>query len=191
MKLPGRLSAAIDVLQLIEERHLPAKNALAEWGRAHRFAGSKDRAAIGNLVHDILRNKSSLAWAMDDDSPRALVLAGAVYNWGGEVDALSQSFEGDKFAPGAITEKEQKALTTKKEDVAPAWVNANIPEWLYNTISAQFKTGFEKEAGAMLSRAPIDIRVNGLKSNREKLLNAFSKYNFDDLHDPINMKFFY
>ena len=53
MKLPGRLSAAIDVLQLIEERHLPAKNALAEWGRANRFAGSKDRAAIGNLVFDI------------------------------------------------------------------------------------------------------------------------------------------
>jgi len=177
MKLPGRLSAAIDVLQLIEERHLPAKNALAEWGRAHRFAGSKDRAAIGNLVYDILRNKSSLAWMMEDDSPRALTLAGAVYNWGEEVEALSQSFEGDKFAPSAITEKEQKSLTTKREDVAPAWVNANIPEWLYNAISAQFKTDFEEQANALLNRAPIDIRVNGLKSNREKLVNAFSKYN--------------
>ena len=50
-------------------------------------------------------------WMMT--AQESLVLAGAVYNWGEEVDALSQSFEGDKFAPGAITEKEQKALTTK------------------------------------------------------------------------------
>lgn len=176
MKLPGRLSAAIDVLQYIEDRHLPAKNALSEWGRAHRFAGSKDRAAIGNLVYDILRNKASLAWQMEDDSPRSLALAGAIYHWGEDVDALNSSFEGDKFAPEAINEKEKKALTVKREEAAPAWVTANIPEWLYGSLSSQFSSGFEEEALALSKRAPVDLRVNTIKSNREKLLKAFAKY---------------
>ena len=189
MKLPGRLSAAIDVLQLIEERHLPAKNALAEWGRANRFAGSKDRAAIGNLVFDILRNKSSLAWEMDDDSPRALTLAGAVHLWGEDVDELSHAFEEDKFAPATITEKEKKSLTSKRNEAAPAWVSANIPEWLYHAVSAQFKDGFEVEARAFSKRAPIDIRVNTLKSNREKLQNAFSKYNANEtMFSPFGLR---
>ncbi len=177
MKLPGRLSAAIDVLQLIEERHLPAKNALAEWGRANRFAGSKDRAAIGNLVFDILRNKSSLAWNMEDDSPRALTLAGAVHLWGEAVEALADDFKDNKFAPEAINEKEKKSLTSIRSEAAPAWVSANIPEWLYHAMSTQFNETFELEAKELSKRAPIDIRVNTLKSNREKLLNAFSKYN--------------
>ncbi len=189
MKLPGRLSAAIDVLQLIEERHLPAKNALADWGRANRFAGSKDRAAIGNLVFDILRNKSSLAWGMDDDSPRALVLAGAVHLWGQGSEELSQSFEGDKFAPETLSEKELKALSNKRSEEAPAWVTANMPEWLYNAMSPQFNKDFQSIANSLSKRAPIDIRVNTLKSNREKLKNAYSKYGAEEtLYSPNGLR---
>jgi len=189
MKLPGRLSAAIDVLHLIEERHLPAKNALADWGRANRFAGSKDRAAIGNLVFDILRNKSSLAWSMDDDSPRALVLAGAVHLWGQSPEELSQSFEGDKFAPETLSEQELKALSNKRSEEAPAWVAANMPEWLYNAMSPQFNTDFQSIAKSLSTRAPIDIRVNTLKSNRDKLKNAYSKYGAEEtLYSPLGLR---
>ncbi len=53
---PGaRLSAAIEVLTDIEDRRRPAGDALKDWGLAHRFAGSGDRAAIGGLVFDALR----------------------------------------------------------------------------------------------------------------------------------------
>lgn len=189
MKLPGRLNAAIDVLQLIEERHLPAKNALADWGRANRFAGSKDRAAIGNLVFDILRNKSSLAWGMDDDSPRALVLAGAVHLWGQSPEELSHSFEGDKFAPETLSEQELQALSNKMSEETPAWVAANMPEWLYNAMSSQFNTDFQTIANSLSTRAPIDIRVNTLKSNREKLKNVYSKYGAEEtLYSPLGLR---
>jgi hypothetical protein len=50
---PGaRLSAAIEGLADIEDRRRPAGDALKDWGLAHRFAGSGDRAAIGGLVFD-------------------------------------------------------------------------------------------------------------------------------------------
>ena len=54
MKLPGRLSAAIEVLDDIEQRHRPVAEALKSWGLNNRFAGAGDRAAIGNLVYDAL-----------------------------------------------------------------------------------------------------------------------------------------
>jgi 16S rRNA (cytosine967-C5)-methyltransferase len=74
MHLAGRLAAAIEVLHDIETRHRPVPLALADWGKAHRFAGSGDRAAIGNIVFDVMRQRASLAWRMGADTPRALVL---------------------------------------------------------------------------------------------------------------------
>ena len=62
MRLGGRIQAASEVLADIETRKRPAADALKDWGLSHRFAGSGDRAAIGNLVYDVLRAKASLAY---------------------------------------------------------------------------------------------------------------------------------
>ena len=78
MRLPGRLSAAIEVLSDMETRKRPVSEALKAWGLNNRFAGAGDRAAIGNLVYDSLRRRASHAALMGSDSPRALVLAVAV-----------------------------------------------------------------------------------------------------------------
>ncbi|MFZ1103741.1 MAG: MFS transporter, partial [Hyphomicrobiaceae bacterium] len=77
MRTGARIKAAIEVLDEVLNRHRPAANALADWGKGHRFAGSGDRAAIGNLVYDALRRKRSLAAQMESDTPRAVVLAAA------------------------------------------------------------------------------------------------------------------
>ena len=70
----ARLSAAIEVIDAIEAQRAPAAKALKDWGTAHRFAGSGDRAAIAGLVWDVLRRRASSAWVMDDDTPRARLL---------------------------------------------------------------------------------------------------------------------
>ena len=77
MKLGGRLQAAIEVLDDVLTRRTPVNMALRDWGKSHRFAGSKDRSAIGNYVHDALRKRLSLGWQMNDDSPRSLILGQA------------------------------------------------------------------------------------------------------------------
>ncbi len=78
MKPGARLASAIEVLTQVIRRHRPAAQALSDWGKAHRFAGSGDRAAIGNLVYDALRRRQSLAARMESDDPRALILAAAM-----------------------------------------------------------------------------------------------------------------
>ena len=53
----ARLSAAIELIETIDAQRVPAAKALKEWGTAHRFAGSGDRAAIAGLVWDVLRRR--------------------------------------------------------------------------------------------------------------------------------------
>ena len=75
MRLGGRIEAAIAVIEEVENNKRPISEALRDWGNAHRFAGSGDRAAIGNLVYDVFRKRRSLAWRMDDESASSLVHA--------------------------------------------------------------------------------------------------------------------
>ncbi len=70
----ARLSAAIELIDTIDTQRVPAAKALKEWGTAHRYAGSGDRAAISGLIWDVLRRRASSAWIMDNDTARARVL---------------------------------------------------------------------------------------------------------------------
>ena len=56
----ARISAAISLMDRIQTGEL-ADRALTDWGRKNRYAGSKDRAAIGDIVYDVLRKKQSCA----------------------------------------------------------------------------------------------------------------------------------
>ena len=67
----ARIAAAIEVLDDLETRRRPANDAMKDWGLAHRFAGSKDRAAIASLVYDALRRRASARWLMKSETPRA------------------------------------------------------------------------------------------------------------------------
>jgi 16S rRNA (cytosine967-C5)-methyltransferase len=89
MRPGGRLAAAIEVLHDVLARHRPAPEALKDWGRAHRFAGAGDRAAIGNLVFDALRGRALYARMMDSDTPRALALAALRWEWHANPDTIA------------------------------------------------------------------------------------------------------
>ena len=67
----------------------PGADALKDWGLSHRFAGSKDRAAIASLVYDALRRKASAAWLMGEDTPRAVVLGMLVLQRGLTLEAIA------------------------------------------------------------------------------------------------------
>ena len=88
MRLGGRLQAAIEVLSDMEKRKRPASEALKAWGLDHRFAGSGNRAVIGNIVYDSLRQKSSTQYLMDSDSTRRLVFGTMLREWGYDADKV-------------------------------------------------------------------------------------------------------
>lgn len=171
MRLPGRLSAAIEVLEAIERRHRPVSEALKDWGQSNRFAGSGDRAAIGNLVYDCLRKRASHAWAMGSDSPRALVLSVAVRDWGETAEGLNNLFAHDAHAPEALSADEARRLSTPDPLTgAPGHVRADLPEWVEPMIADAVAEGL-----AMAERPPLDLRVNTLKATRERVAKSLAR----------------
>ncbi len=176
MRLPGRLSAAIEVLADIEKRKRPVADALKDWGLSHRFAGSGDRAAIGNIVYDALRKKHSHAHVARSESARSLAFATLVRDWGENPDELNASFGDDKFAPESLSAKEIEHLTRANALVdAPEHVQADIPEWAQPSFESNFAEEWIGEGAALAQRPPLDMRVNTQKSTREKVLKALKK----------------
>src|SRR5215475_12322670 len=109
----ARLSAAIELIDTIEAQRSPAANALKEWGSAHRFAGSGDRAAIAGLVWDVLRRRASSAWIMDSDTPRARLLGMLRLERKLDADSIAALCDGGRFAPEPLSEAERAALTSR------------------------------------------------------------------------------
>jgi 16S rRNA (cytosine967-C5)-methyltransferase len=165
----ARLSAAIDVLADIEARRRPAVDALKDWGLAHRFAGSSDRAAIAGLVYDTMRRKSSSAWLMGEASPRAALVGMLHRERGLGVEEIAALCSGTRFAPVPLSDAEKAALAGDALKNAPAYVLGDYPDWLDPHFSRVFSEERAAEGAALASRAPLDLRVNTLKSEREEV----------------------
>ncbi len=173
--LPGaKLQAAFEVLTEILERGRAASVALGDWGRAHRFAGSGDRAWIGNLVYDSLRRKQSLSYLMGCDLPRAITLGALRKSWGLSAEDIAGFCSGEKFCPSPLTPAEESGLANSDLTGAPPWVQGDYPEWLHPSFSAAFGDRAVEEGQALAERAPVDLRINTLKATREKVLKAFA-----------------
>ncbi|MFO1106116.1 MAG: RsmB/NOP family class I SAM-dependent RNA methyltransferase [Amaricoccus sp.] len=158
---PGaRLSAAIELLDAALAGE-PAERALTRWARASRFAGSKDRAAVRDLVFDGLRQRRSLGWLGGGDSGRAIGLALAARE--GMLEALCT---GEGYDPAPPSEAERAGLAADLA-TAPDPVRLDFPDFLGPELHAALGPDFEPVLQAMQSRAPVDLRVNTLKTNAD------------------------
>jgi 16S rRNA (cytosine967-C5)-methyltransferase len=175
MRLAGRVSAAIDILNEISARHRPASEALKDWGKAHRFAGSTDRHAIGTLVYDVLRRRNSLAYRMGVDAARDLALACLRDVWGMSPDAIA-AMAGEAHGPGGLAPAEARALEHDLPGALPTHVAGDLPEWLVSSYERAFGSRAAAEGAALARRAPIDLRVNTLKASRPQVLDALSRF---------------
>ena len=175
MRLGGRIQAAAEILSDIETRKRPAADALKDWGLSHRFAGSGDRAAIGNLVYDVLRSKLSLSFLANSEKPDELVFALLVRGWNFGEARLRQDLEGDRFAPPIPNVDWFKAVSVRSLDEAGSHIKADIPEWCASSFEANFADEWVDEAKAFTARPPVDLRVNTLKSSRDKVARQLSK----------------
>jgi 16S rRNA (cytosine967-C5)-methyltransferase len=174
---PGaRLAAAAEVLEAVLNRHRPAAGALADWGKAHRFAGSGDRSSIGTIVYDALRRKSSISAQMGADTPRALALGAAMRALGLDADAVAKIADGSEHALSPLSAEETTALAAGLPSNAPANVQGDIPEWLLPSFERAFGAHAAEEGAALSARAPIDVRVNTLKATPERVLKALDRF---------------
>ncbi|HEY6023315.1 MAG TPA: RsmB/NOP family class I SAM-dependent RNA methyltransferase [Pseudolabrys sp.] len=165
----ARLAAAIDVFTTIESERRPAADAIKAWGLTHRFAGSGDRAAIAGLVYDALRRRASSAFLMGTDTPRGILLGMLRRERGLDTEMIARLADGSQYAPAVLTADERKRLDAADIGGAPAYVAGDYPEWLDSHLARAFGEARTEEGSALASRAPLDLRVNTLKAERDEV----------------------
>ena len=145
----ARTQAAIELLDGIiasaRAKGAPADRIIAEYFRARRYAGSKDRRAVRDLVYRAIRLCGPVP-----ASGRAAMLAVA-----GQDEAVAALFDGSPHGPAPRSEGEEPAST------------GLAPKWLAAALRASGLGG--REIAALLDRAPLDVRVNALKADRAGL----------------------
>jgi 16S rRNA (cytosine967-C5)-methyltransferase len=174
MRLSGRLQAAIEVLDEVLNRKNPASEALRDWGKAHRFAGSTDRHAIGTLVYDGLRTRNSSAAQGGGGTARAICLGVLRNQWGHSVDEIAVLCQGE-HGPGALTAAERVSLSAALQNLPPH-VAGDFPEWMMPLFSNVFGDNAALELAALAKRAPIDLRVNSLKATHAEVLKKLARF---------------
>lgn len=176
MKPAARIKAATEVLEQILTHHQPAAVALSEWGRAHRFAGSGDRSAIGNYVYDALRHRALSTYHMRAETPRALVLGALVAARGLGGPAIAALFDGSPHGLAALSADEMTRVSNGPHAGAADWQQANVPQWLGPHLAHVFDERLIAEGQSIARRAPVDLRVNTLKATRAEVLEALAQY---------------
>ncbi len=173
MRDGARIAAAIEILDTLQTQHRPVKDAVRDWGKANRFAGSGDRAWIGGLVLDALRHQASTAYAMGEGSARALAIGTVGRVWGLEADAIDALFEGDDHAPDTLAGAEREGLARDISD-APLHIRGDVPEWLEESLVRAFGEAAAEEGASLSSRAPVDLRVNEVKVDFDRAFKEVS-----------------
>lgn len=149
----ARLSAAIGVLDRVLAGE-GAEAALTSWGRASRFAGSGDRAAVRDLVYDALRQRRSHAALGGGLTGRGLILGG-LRAAGTDPAPL---FTGEGHAPAPLTGAD--AGSAPEGDVA-----LDCPDWLAPRLQASLGDDYQPVMRAMQHRAPVFLRVNAIRAD--------------------------
>lgn len=172
----ARLQAAIEILQELETTGSPADRYLRDWFRRRRYAGSKDRAAIAERVFDVLRHRSSFAWRMQSEAPRSLVIASLLHE-GQTPENVRTLLSGEGYGPPSLSEAEIHAVDASPQGEPPSY--GEYPQWLESELQRTFGDRLLEEMRALQFRAPIDLRVNILKANRDDLLEQLRTKGYD------------
>src|SRR5436190_1988022 len=149
----ARLQAAIEILDEViasaREDGPPADSIVTRYFKHRRYAGSKDRRAVRELVFRAIRRTAE----------RPLSGRAAVLGLVEDEPELADLF-GQPRGPEPLAKGERAA--------APG----AVPEWLKPELSSLV---VESEWVSLLERAPLDLRVNVARASRHSVLDHFDR----------------
>ncbi len=159
---PARIQAAIEILDQVRaslsEDGPSADVLIRKYFRTRRYAGSKDRRAVTNLVYLVIRDWGFLSEVTDCHIRKMVMLSlRSEKDRAPEMD-LAQIFTGQNHAPAILSEEEQQFLDIKHERLPHQ--RLNYPLWLESRLQERFPDDFEAELESLNGRAPFDLRVN-------------------------------
>ena len=150
----ARIQAAIDCLDQIataaRDGGAAADTLIARYFSTRRYAGSKDRRAVRELIYEVIRSIGTC--------PRSGRAAMIGYASAHAPDLLLEFGTDASHSPRALDEDEDAADSSL------------APEWLLSRLRARFGSSTPQEVRALLERAPLDLRVNTLRTTRDAML---------------------
>ena len=184
---PGaRVAAAIELLAEIAATPRPADAVASAFFRGRRYIGAKDRSAVAEAAYAVLRRHARLGWwlarcgieAVGFDQPdgvRLRVIANAILAEGRAADAVERLFDGGRYGPPPFSSEERglaRALDrhTLDHPEMPEAVRAECPEWAEAGLRRALGGRFLPELSVLTGPAPLDLRVNPLRADREAVL---------------------
>jgi 16S rRNA (cytosine967-C5)-methyltransferase len=175
----ARIDTVISLLGEIFASDRPADGVISAFFRNHRYIGGGDRRNITHRLYRILRHYHRLSAHLPAPEPRLFVIA--------EMALLSKEKPGDffgepdnKYAPAPLSEHEKQLyrmlegqpIFTKGQ---PEHIALECPQWAADTLKKTLGDKFHAVMEAMLEEAPLDLRVNTLKTDRATLKAALEK----------------
>lgn len=165
---PMLFSHAVSVLGNVLYYTAPADSVVSQYFRTHRELGHRDRGIIAELVFAVLRAQRALEARVGSLEPRLVLLAYL---------ACVQKLNTRELTP-LLRSKDSELIATWKavdsRNFSPA-VLCDLPDWLYdrlvNLLGAEQTAALAK---AMNQSAPLDLRVNTLKAERDTILAELS-----------------
>lgn len=166
---PGaRLQAAIELLDEIiagaREGGAAADTLIARYFAARRYAGSKDRRAVRELVYAAVRRFGDMP-----ASGRAAMVALA-----DEDSVVAAMFDGSPRGPAPIDPAEVRAASGR------------VPAWLDRALTL---CGLDAaDIASLIDRAPLDLRANRLRTTADQAAALFPEVRrIDNVPDALRL----
>lgn len=185
---PGaRLSAVIDLYDSIVDAPRPADQILFQYFRSRKFIGSGDRRFITETIYTLLRHYARLTWwaeklGMQPDG-RSIILLWLVFGTSYKTEDILQLFDGAGYGPTTLSRFERdciaKAFTGElTPSDMPEDVQLECPNWAYESLKKAFGSDLTAEMQIMQEEAPLDMRVNTLKGERDAVIKQLRQDDF-------------
>lgn len=153
----ARAQAAIECLDAIiaaaRTGGAAADTIIQRYFSTRRYAGSKDRRAVRDLVYDVIRSIGT-----PPETGRAALIGHARAMAPELLDLFTGTADAPDHAPLALVAGEAEAVPSL------------APGWQLDALRQRFGRDAPKAVRALLGRAPLDLRVNTLVANRDEML---------------------
>ncbi|MEM0937796.1 MAG: RsmB/NOP family class I SAM-dependent RNA methyltransferase [Pseudomonadota bacterium] len=171
----ARYAAAASLLDEISDGRA-AEQALTNWARRSRFAGSGDRAALRDIVFDALRRKRSAAARGGGETGRALIL-GLLREAGDDPDAV---FTGARYALAPLTKEERAGGNTPVGAAA-----LDMPDWLLPDLRESLGAALEPVCHTLRQRAEVHLRWHEGRTGAEQAMQALQEDGIETERHPL------
>lgn len=164
-----RLDQIRQVLDEVLTWRFAADSVVSHWFRAHPKLGIRDRAEVAEVVYDVLRHLRryrQLAESGVGNAVRRLAIQGAIATMGAE-KVRPVLDVGELAWLDRISQIDEQSLSLQ--------VRTSLPDWLFERIKDMPE--LESLASSLNTAAPLDIRVNPMKADRDEMLADLTKGN--------------